>query len=129
MNIMLHAVAESQTCESGWEQYGGSCYYVGTTNQGAALFSWHAARDWCMQRGADLATITSKEEADYVTNYVREIITTQDTWMMLLDTYRNSLLSESRVFGHLLTPYLQTTRQFFMILFFRFFWNSCLYVF
>uniref|UniRef100_A0A3Q1H6Y4 C-type lectin domain-containing protein n=1 Tax=Anabas testudineus TaxID=64144 RepID=A0A3Q1H6Y4_ANATE len=45
------------TCDRGWEQHGGKCYYFSTSGR-----SWEESRYFCRRRGGDLVKIDSREE-------------------------------------------------------------------
>ncbi|XP_014851672.1 PREDICTED: C-type lectin domain family 4 member E-like [Poecilia mexicana] len=45
------------TCEAGWEQHGGNCYYFSTSKS-----SWTDSRRSCTDLGSDLVKIDSREE-------------------------------------------------------------------
>uniref|UniRef100_A0A3B3TS13 C-type lectin domain-containing protein n=1 Tax=Poecilia latipinna TaxID=48699 RepID=A0A3B3TS13_9TELE len=50
-------VFEDLTCEAGWEQHGGNCYYFNTTKS-----SWTDSRRSCADLGSDLVKIDSRED-------------------------------------------------------------------
>ena len=54
-------IADPDTCATGWEYFDGSCYKVNATSLSA-----DAARDACVNEGADLVKITSEEENSFV---------------------------------------------------------------
>ncbi|XP_026215290.1 CD209 antigen-like isoform X1 [Anabas testudineus] len=43
--------------QNGWEYYGGSAYYISSVRK-----SWNESREDCLQKGADLMIINSREE-------------------------------------------------------------------
>ena len=48
-------------CEEGWEQNGTTCYFWSTN-----LRNWTEAEDFCKEKGAHLASVTSNATNDYV---------------------------------------------------------------
>lgn len=56
--------------ESDWVSNGVSEFYVSSDTAETSL-SWYAARDFCMVRSADLTSITSSEEQEFLINHVR----------------------------------------------------------
>ncbi|XP_029022714.1 C-type lectin domain family 4 member E-like isoform X3 [Betta splendens] len=49
--------AQCPTCETEWDQHGGSCYYFSSNK-----LTWDQSRSDCKGQGADLVQINSKEE-------------------------------------------------------------------
>uniref|UniRef100_A0A3B3RBZ0 C-type lectin domain-containing protein n=1 Tax=Paramormyrops kingsleyae TaxID=1676925 RepID=A0A3B3RBZ0_9TELE len=47
-------------CPSGWRRFSTNCYYISTEEK-----TWSDSRQACMQIGADLAIISSREEQDF----------------------------------------------------------------
>uniref|UniRef100_A0A3B4YRF0 C-type lectin domain-containing protein n=1 Tax=Seriola lalandi dorsalis TaxID=1841481 RepID=A0A3B4YRF0_SERLL len=58
----------------GWLYFNHSVYYISSTNK-----SWQDSRDDCVQRGADLVIINSKEEQEFMRQFKRI------TWIGLTD--------------------------------------------
>ena len=54
-------ITDPYTCATGWEFFDGSCYKVNATSLSA-----DAARDACVNEGADLVKITSEGENSFV---------------------------------------------------------------
>lgn len=44
-----------------WKRFGDSCYYV-STGAGDEARTWREARAWCLNKSADLVSITSQKE-------------------------------------------------------------------
>ncbi|XP_076583670.1 uncharacterized protein LOC143318998 [Chaetodon auriga] len=61
--------------QQGWVYFNHSFYYISTMYK-----SWQASRDDCLQRGADLVIINSKEEQEFTRQFKRL------TWIGLTDT-------------------------------------------
>ncbi|XP_055369002.1 CD209 antigen-like protein C [Betta splendens] len=53
------------TCEPGWDQHGGSCYYFSSYK-----LTWDQSRSVCKVQGADLVQINSKEEQRFLDDKV-----------------------------------------------------------
>ncbi|KAJ7990102.1 hypothetical protein DPEC_G00296810 [Dallia pectoralis] len=51
----------NQTCPQGWIKYGLSCYYISSHKK-----TWAASRQDCLDRGANLVIINSREEQAYI---------------------------------------------------------------
>ena len=49
-------------CEEGWEVFGDYCYYLQT----GMSFDYEVAKSWCKERGAEMASVHSAEENDFV---------------------------------------------------------------
>ncbi|KAM8773708.1 CD209 antigen-like protein C [Acanthopagrus schlegelii] len=60
-----------------WEYSKGSFYYVSSTKK-----TWQQSRDDCLQKGADLMIINSKEEQDYANRFKKYM------WIGLTDSQR-----------------------------------------
>ncbi|XP_022620759.1 CD209 antigen-like protein E isoform X1 [Seriola dumerili] len=60
--------------QQGWVYFYPSFYYISSTKK-----SWHDSRDDCLQRGADLVIINSKEEQDFTRKFHKI------TWIGLSD--------------------------------------------
>ncbi|KAI4878676.1 hypothetical protein NFI96_030333 [Prochilodus magdalenae] len=56
-----HSELDNAT-QQGWVYFNSSIYYISTERK-----SWNKSREECMQRGADLAIITSREEQEFLT--------------------------------------------------------------
>ncbi|XP_068727262.1 uncharacterized protein [Montipora capricornis] len=61
-------------CLEGWSQYGDHCYKVSHT-----LFNWSKARDNCLESRADLASISSADE----NNFIKGLTATVQIWIGL----------------------------------------------
>ncbi|XP_030279418.1 CD209 antigen-like [Sparus aurata] len=61
--------------DGGWEYFRGSFYYVSSTKK-----TWQQSRDYCLQKGADLMIINSKEEQDYANQFKKYM------WIGLTDS-------------------------------------------
>ncbi|CAH1796711.1 unnamed protein product [Owenia fusiformis] len=57
----------SPGCPPGWEIYESNCYFFGDTSQ-----SWNDSRTRCQQEEADLISITSIEERNFITSHVMQ---------------------------------------------------------
>ena len=55
-------------CQSGWKEYQGSCYLVSKIAQ----LNWFEARQWCVQKYADLASIRDPAENNFIVAEVAE---------------------------------------------------------
>ncbi|XP_026156721.2 low affinity immunoglobulin epsilon Fc receptor-like [Mastacembelus armatus] len=53
---------EGKWCPEGWTRFGCSCYFESTQEQW-----WYESRSDCLNKGADLVSINSKEEQEFVT--------------------------------------------------------------
>ncbi|XP_055369003.1 C-type lectin domain family 4 member E-like [Betta splendens] len=71
------------TCEPGWDQHGGSCYYFSSNK-----LNWNQSRSDCKGRGADLVQINSKEEQRFLDDKVGGKITSyiDSFWIGLTDS-------------------------------------------
>ncbi|CAL8356380.1 unnamed protein product [Boreogadus saida] len=58
----------------GWLYFDQSLYFISTTKK-----NWEASRDFCLNRGADLLVINSKEEQEFVRRF------RHDSWIGLSD--------------------------------------------
>ncbi|XP_033481264.2 asialoglycoprotein receptor 2-like isoform X1 [Epinephelus lanceolatus] len=56
---------EEEFCPEGWLMFGSSCYYI-SSQRGR---SWDDSRQDCMQRGADLVIINSRQEQAFLTGF------------------------------------------------------------
>ncbi|XP_073319992.1 uncharacterized protein [Pagrus major] len=72
LKTKLVDIANSQ---QGWIYFSGSFYYISSTTK-----TWQESRDDCLQRGADLMIINSKEEQSF-TRQLKD-----DLWIGLTDT-------------------------------------------
>ncbi|XP_059195613.1 C-type lectin domain family 10 member A-like isoform X1 [Centropristis striata] len=66
-------------CHQGWKAFGDKCYYFSTSG---VTKSWALSRKDCLERGADLAIVTTREELDFVSK------TYAVTWIGLSDKDR-----------------------------------------
>ncbi|XP_063963415.1 uncharacterized protein LOC129273234 [Lytechinus pictus] len=70
-------------CGNGWAWDDHSCYLFGSDTR-----SWSDARDYCQSQGADLVTIESDREFDFLVDYYRHRYSSRKFWIGL--TYRSS---------------------------------------
>uniref|UniRef100_A0A671TIR0 C-type lectin domain-containing protein n=1 Tax=Sparus aurata TaxID=8175 RepID=A0A671TIR0_SPAAU len=63
----------------GWEYFRGSFYYVSSTKK-----TWQQSRDYCLQKGADLMIINSKEEQVCICDYANQF--KKYMWIGLTDS-------------------------------------------
>lgn len=70
------------TCDEGWDMFESSCYQVSDTK-----VSWEEAKTICNDQNADLVSITSESEQNYLAGRI-----TQNTWIGLSD------MNETRTF-------------------------------
>ncbi|XP_780522.4 uncharacterized protein LOC575010 [Strongylocentrotus purpuratus] len=80
------AIAQPTThslCSDGWAWDDHSCYLFGTDTR-----SWTDAQDYCQSQGADLVTIESDREFNFLVDYYRYRYSTRQFWIGL--TYRSS---------------------------------------
>ncbi|XP_039664619.1 CD209 antigen-like protein A [Perca fluviatilis] len=61
--------------QGGWEYFRGSFYYSSSMEK-----TWQESRDDCLQKGADLMIINSKEEQDFTRKYQKRL------WIGLTDS-------------------------------------------
>ncbi|XP_078114044.1 LOW QUALITY PROTEIN: C-type lectin domain family 4 member E-like [Sander vitreus] len=61
--------------QEGWEYFRGSFYYISSTRK-----TWQQSRDDCLQKGADLVIINSKEEQDFTRKFEKRL------WIGLTDS-------------------------------------------
>ncbi|XP_029022721.1 C-type lectin domain family 4 member E-like isoform X2 [Betta splendens] len=66
------------TCEPGWDQHGGSCYYFSSDK-----LTWDQSRSDCKRRGADLVQINSEEEQRFLDNKVGRKMTYFLDWFWI----------------------------------------------
>lgn len=69
-------------CQEGWVYFGeniegGACYTVKRN-----YFNWYAARDDCLGNSADLVSITTKQEQDFIT---RDLLQGNYMWLGMTD--------------------------------------------
>ncbi|XP_040928908.1 uncharacterized protein LOC114866014 [Betta splendens] len=71
------------TCEPGWDQHEGSCYYFSSYK-----LTWDQSRSVCKGQGADLVQVDSEEEQRFLENRVRgKMNDAQDKfWIGLTDS-------------------------------------------
>ena len=62
-------VAVSEDCTAPWTEFSGSCYYMSSTEQETEM-TWVDARASCMQQGADLVSVNSIAENDFLKGMV-----------------------------------------------------------
>ncbi|XP_055368994.1 C-type lectin domain family 4 member E-like isoform X2 [Betta splendens] len=75
--------AQCPTCETEWDQHGGSCYYFSSNK-----LTWDQSRSDCKGQGADLVQINSKEEQRFLDDKVGRKMTYFDDkfWIGLTDS-------------------------------------------
>ncbi|XP_020796927.2 C-type lectin domain family 4 member M-like [Boleophthalmus pectinirostris] len=59
--VKLNSTIAAKKCPAGWRSHMFSCYYTSETKK-----NWKNSRDYCKNRGADLAIITSREEMAFI---------------------------------------------------------------
>ncbi|XP_014895179.1 C-type lectin domain family 4 member E-like [Poecilia latipinna] len=76
-------VFEDLTCEAGWEQHGGNCYYFSTSKS-----SWTDSRRSCTDLGSDLVKIDSREEQMFLESRLRGLMEDNEDkfWIGLTDS-------------------------------------------
>ena len=52
-----------------WRSHGSDEFYVSQVAE-EIEYTWHQAREWCMNNGGDLASIHSAEEHAFITDWV-----------------------------------------------------------
>ncbi|XP_078701811.1 uncharacterized protein LOC144927891 isoform X4 [Branchiostoma floridae x Branchiostoma belcheri] len=57
------------TCKIGWREYNDNCYKLGETK-----LSWFKAREECNKHGANLASIQSREENNFLKYFVKKVL-------------------------------------------------------
>lgn len=81
-NIVTQFSSNERDCPDGWKYFaenleGGACYKVKRN-----YFNWYAARDDCLGNSADLVSITTKSEQDFVT---RDLLQGNYMWLGMTD--------------------------------------------
>ncbi|KAM4725676.1 C-type lectin domain family 4 member E-like [Anableps anableps] len=71
------------TCEAGWEQQGGNCYYFSTSTS-----TWTESRRSCVDLGGDLVKIDSREEQVFLQTRLRDVMKNDEDkfWIGLTDS-------------------------------------------
>ena len=59
--------------DSSWLRYDTSEYYISSETEDIDK-TWYEARDWCMQNGADLASILSDGETKQISSWVSHFV-------------------------------------------------------
>uniref|UniRef100_A0A3B3ZU32 C-type lectin domain-containing protein n=1 Tax=Periophthalmus magnuspinnatus TaxID=409849 RepID=A0A3B3ZU32_9GOBI len=59
--IKLNGIIAAKKCPTGWRSHMYSCYYTSETKK-----NWKNSREYCKNKGADLAVITSQEEMVFI---------------------------------------------------------------
>ncbi|KAI8496293.1 hypothetical protein Bbelb_261340 [Branchiostoma belcheri] len=57
------------TCKTGWREYSDNCYKLGETK-----LSWFKAREECNKHGANLASIQSREENNFLKYFIKKVL-------------------------------------------------------
>ncbi|XP_031141313.1 CD209 antigen-like [Sander lucioperca] len=65
----------SESAQERWEYFNGSFYYISSIKK-----TWQESRDDCLQKGADLLIINSKEEHDFTRTFQKRL------WIGLTDS-------------------------------------------
>ncbi|CAG5125361.1 unnamed protein product, partial [Candidula unifasciata] len=73
-----------QCGDSSWIMYNGNCYYMGPAFGVGDLATWFEARQQCLDRSADLASITSSDENGFLTMMANKI-SINNFWIGLND--------------------------------------------
>ena len=68
--VFLHVSVTGGSCPVGWDYYNGNCFYVSTS-----AATQPEARKRCLKMDADLASISSQDEMDFVESISYEICT------------------------------------------------------
>ncbi|XP_056155874.1 C-type lectin domain family 4 member A-like [Lampris incognitus] len=66
-NAKLIRETEETCCSDGWQWFRGSCYFISKTKR-----TWWSSKDCCERNDADLVTITSQEEQDFISEKVSQ---------------------------------------------------------
>ena len=61
--------AVSDDCAASWVEFSGSCYYM-SNDEYQTEMTWMEARAWCMREGADLVSVGSTAENDFLKGLV-----------------------------------------------------------
>lgn len=59
----------ANACGTGWVLYNQFCYYLGN---GSSLMTWFDARSTCNQMGAELASVHSRDEDNFLVGQVSQ---------------------------------------------------------
>lgn len=73
----LNATIAAKRCPSGWQSFQFSCYYTSGSKK-----NWRNSRDFCKNKGADLAIITSQEEMNFINGLYSS---DKEVWIGLTD--------------------------------------------
>ena len=68
--LISYFLAFSCGADTDWWPFSGNCYYV---SDGENKKTWYQARDYCMLKGGDLASIHSNEENTQILRLVSAI--------------------------------------------------------
>ena len=72
----LFIVVLTQICPGKWRGFGNSCYlFVTQTRSGNNTegLNWYAARKYCLKKGANLVSLTSNDEVNFVYNHTKNL--------------------------------------------------------
>uniref|UniRef100_A0A8C9YR03 C-type lectin domain-containing protein n=1 Tax=Sander lucioperca TaxID=283035 RepID=A0A8C9YR03_SANLU len=78
MTTGVSTASLAKSCQGEWEYFNGSFYYISSIEK-----TWQESRDDCLQKGADLVIINSKEEQVHVCKIMWIGLTdseTEGTW-------------------------------------------------
>ncbi|XP_071527535.1 macrophage mannose receptor 1-like isoform X2 [Panulirus ornatus] len=81
-------------CEDGWASFGSYCYYFSNDDNIYPLSTYNGAREACRSKGADLVSIHSVEENDFVTSMFTGHDATA-TWIGVTDIGQRGVVSWS----------------------------------
>ncbi|XP_074550098.1 uncharacterized protein LOC141807788 [Halichoeres trimaculatus] len=73
----LNATVDGNKCANGWRKFENSCYFTSVLKK-----TWNRAREFCKARGADLATIKSQDQMDFINGLYGS---DQEVWIGLSD--------------------------------------------
>ncbi|KAK6324666.1 hypothetical protein J4Q44_G00040080, partial [Coregonus suidteri] len=74
---LQNLICEKPCCFDGWRKFDCSCYFLSTEEK-----TWEESRQYCVNRGADLVIINSREEQEFLFNLNKRV------WIGLTDRQR-----------------------------------------
>ncbi|XP_055765140.1 C-type lectin domain family 4 member M-like [Salvelinus fontinalis] len=74
----LSGSIQEQTCPEGWQKFESSWYFLSETTEK----TWEKSRQDCLERGADLVIINSREEQEFLFNLKKRV------WIGLTDSVK-----------------------------------------